>query len=168
MVDRSVPLCLVLLQTSLNTHQQATIKSHRGKRDENGSQQKHNEKTWRMCPGGWLLQRKANPRPKRGQPITCTSLQNSQRAPKRLHVERQEVLKALFEQSDDWETQFDLQPHEGATSDLKNHGPFPAHIATSSRRPDGLMWSDKLNNDVDRADVSVGGKHDKMVRRKTW
>ena len=59
-------------------------------------------------------------------------------------MERQQALKAPFEQSDDWEIQFDLQPQEDMNSELQKHGPFPAHIAASSKRPDGLMWSDKL------------------------
>ena len=40
---------------------------------------------------------------------------SSKKEPKRVHVERQQVIKALFKQSDDWEIQFDLQPQEGMT-----------------------------------------------------
>ena len=49
--------------------------------------------------------------------------------------------KALFEQSDDWTVQFDLGVPE--VGQMKNQ-PFPAHIAAVAKRPDGLMYSDKL------------------------
>ena len=54
----------------------------------------------------------------------------------------QEVVP-LFEESDDWVLQFDLN-FDGQT---KNK-PFPAHIAASGRRPDGLIFSDKLKKVV--------------------
>ena len=49
--------------------------------------------------------------------------------------------EALFESSDDWVVQFDLDvPEDGQT---KNQ-PFPAHIGAVAKRPDGLIYSDKL------------------------
>ena len=49
--------------------------------------------------------------------------------------------KTLFEQSDDWVVQFDLEmPEDGQ---MKSQ-PFPTHIAAVGKRPDGLMYSDKL------------------------
>jgi hypothetical protein len=62
----------------------------------------------------------------------------------RVHVKRIQVPSAPFEQSDDWEIQFDVHPQDEETPELRKNAPFPAHIAPSSRRPDGLMWSDKL------------------------
>ena len=51
--------------------------------------------------------------------------------------------KTLFEQSDDWVVQFDLEmPEDGQ---MKSQ-PFPTHIAAVGKRPDGLMYSDKLKN----------------------
>ena len=47
----------------------------------------------------------------------------------------------LFEQSDVWVLQFDLAYNEAGQ---RNNGPFPAHIATTGKRPDGIMFSDKL------------------------
>ena len=47
----------------------------------------------------------------------------------------------LFEQSDDWVLQFDLAYNEDGQ---RKNGPFPAHIATTGKRPDGIMFSDKL------------------------
>ena len=48
---------------------------------------------------------------------------------------------ALFEVSDDWQLQFDLKVECDGQSKNK---PFPPHIVAASRRPDGVMWSDKL------------------------
>ena len=47
----------------------------------------------------------------------------------------------LFEQSDGWVLQFDLAYNEDGQ---RKNGPFPAHIATMGKRPDGIMFSDKL------------------------
>ena len=47
----------------------------------------------------------------------------------------------LFEASDDWQLQFDLKVECDGQSKNK---PFPPHIVAASRRPDGVMWSDKL------------------------
>ena len=46
-----------------------------------------------------------------------------------------------LESSDDWTVQFDLDVPEDNQS---KHQPFPPHIASFSRRPDGLVFSDKL------------------------
>ena len=54
----------------------------------------------------------------------------------------QEVVP-LFEESDDWVLQFDLN-FDGQTKTK----PCPAHIAASGRRPDGLIFSDKLKKVV--------------------
>ena len=51
----------------------------------------------------------------------------------------------LFEESDDWELLFDLDYEPDGQ--VKNQA-FPAHIATSSRRPDALMFSNKLKKVV--------------------
>ena len=59
-------------------------------------------------------------------------------------MKRIQVPSAPFEQSDDWEIQFDVHPQDEETPALRKNAPFPAHIAPSSRRPGGLMWSDKL------------------------
>ena len=51
------------------------------------------------------------------------------------------LVEALFESSDDWTVQFDLDvPEDGQ---MKNQ-PFPAHIGAVAKRPDGLVYSDKL------------------------
>ena len=47
----------------------------------------------------------------------------------------------LFEESDDWQLQFDLKVECDGQSKNK---PFPQHIVAASRRPDGVRWSDKL------------------------
>jgi hypothetical protein len=52
-----------------------------------------------------------------------------------------ESMVPLFEESDDWEIQFDLNVHQDGQS---KNTPFPAHIVASARRPDGLMFSNKL------------------------
>ena len=55
------------------------------------------------------------------------------------------VPKSPFERSDDWKLQFDLQPQDGCDAEeCKPKIPFPPHIAAVSKRPDGVMWSDKL------------------------
>ena len=55
-----------------------------------------------------------------------------------LHPRQEE---ALFESSDDWTIQFDLDvPEDGQ----KKNQPFPIHIAEIAKRPDGLVFSDKL------------------------
>ena len=46
----------------------------------------------------------------------------------------------LFEESDDWVLRFDLAYNE----DGSDNRPFPAHIATTGNRPDGILFSDKL------------------------
>ena len=51
----------------------------------------------------------------------------------------------MFEESDDWELLFDLDYEPDGQA--KNQA-FPAHIATSSRRPDALMFSNKLKKVV--------------------
>ena len=51
----------------------------------------------------------------------------------------------LFEASDDWQLQFDLKVECDGQSKNK---PFPPHIVAASRRPDGVMWSDKLKTVV--------------------
>ena len=51
------------------------------------------------------------------------------------------LVEALFESSDNWTVQFDLDvPEDGQ---MKNQ-PFPAHIGAVAKRPDGLVYSDKL------------------------
>ena len=61
------------------------------------------------------------------------------------HVAAVKTRKGPFELSDDWELQFDLQPQDGCDKDeCRPKVPFPPHIAAASRRPDGVMWSDKL------------------------
>ena len=47
----------------------------------------------------------------------------------------------LFEASDDWKLQFDVCVKRDGQS---ANAPFPPHIAATSFRPDGVMWSDKL------------------------
>ena len=47
----------------------------------------------------------------------------------------------LFEASDDWQLRFDLKVE---CDGLSKNKPFPPHILAASRRPDGVMWSDKL------------------------
>ena len=47
----------------------------------------------------------------------------------------------LFEQSDDWELIFDVNYEQGKQ---RKNSPFPAHITTTDKRPDGVMFSDKL------------------------
>ena len=47
----------------------------------------------------------------------------------------------LFEQSDDWELMFDVDYEQGKQ---RKNAPFPAHITTTDKRPDGVMFSDKL------------------------
>lgn len=51
----------------------------------------------------------------------------------------------LFEESDDWEIQFDVSVE--VDGQVKNR-PFPAHIAASPQRPDGIMFSNKLKKVV--------------------
>ena len=46
-----------------------------------------------------------------------------------------------FEQSGDWVLQFDLAYN---ADDQRKNGPFPAHTATTEKRPDGIMLTDKL------------------------
>ena len=46
-----------------------------------------------------------------------------------------------LESSDDWTIQFDLNVPEDNQS---KHQPFPPHIASVAKRPDGLVFSDKL------------------------
>jgi len=46
-----------------------------------------------------------------------------------------------LESSDDWTIQFDLDVPEDNQS---KHQPFPPHIASFAKRPDGLVFSDKL------------------------
>ena len=46
-----------------------------------------------------------------------------------------------LESSDDWTIQFDLNVPEDNQS---KHQPFPPHIASIAKRPDGLVFSDKL------------------------
>ena len=47
----------------------------------------------------------------------------------------------LFEQSDDWVLQFDLDYKKDGQ---RKNGPFPVHITPTEQRPDGIMFSDKL------------------------
>ena len=47
----------------------------------------------------------------------------------------------MFEQSDDWVLQFDL---DYKTDGQRKNGPFPVHITPAEQRPDGIMFSDKL------------------------
>ena len=47
----------------------------------------------------------------------------------------------LFEQSDDWQLHWDLECQQDGQS--KNR-PFPPHIHSTPKRPDGVMYSDKL------------------------
>ena len=63
-----------------------------------------------------------------------------------------------FEQSDDWEIQFDLQPQEGETPELQKHGPFPAHIDKFKTNGWANVVRQAENSDVDRADVSMAWK----------
>ena len=51
----------------------------------------------------------------------------------------------LFEESDDWEIQFDVSVE--VDGQVKNR-PFPAHIAASPQRPDGIVFSNKLKKVV--------------------
>jgi hypothetical protein len=61
------------------------------------------------------------------------------------HVPKVTVLPCLFERSDDWQIQFDLVPQDGCeTKECIPNGVFPPHIAATAKRPDGIMWSDKL------------------------
>ena len=49
----------------------------------------------------------------------------------------------LFEQSDDWLVQSDLAYNEDGQG---NNGPFPAHIATTGKQLDRIMFSDNLKS----------------------
>ena len=79
---------------------------------------------------------------------TLTPRENPRGSPqKRVYVERTKVTEKPFEQSDDWQIQFDIgAPNtiNPESAELRKYAPFPAHIAASPKRPDGLMWSDKL------------------------
>ena len=49
----------------------------------------------------------------------------------------------LFEQSDDWVLQFGLAYNEDGQ---RKNGRFLAHIATTGKRPDGIMFSENLKS----------------------
>ena len=51
------------------------------------------------------------------------------------------IATALFEASSDWQLQFDLKVESDGQSNNKT---FLSHIVAASRRPDGVMWLDKL------------------------
>ena len=63
----------------------------------------------------------------------------------KFYTRAEEVKLSLFQSSDDWQLQFDVDlPKEGQSKDT----PFPPHIATTRFRPDGIFWSDKLKTVV--------------------
>tara|TARA_X000000950_G_scaffold273398_1_gene357148 strand:- start:49 stop:1680 length:1632 start_codon:yes stop_codon:yes gene_type:complete len=67
------------------------------------------------------------------------------RKKKVLHVPAVKLPQGPFELSDDWQLQFDLPQQDGdAKQECNPNQPFPPHIASTGRRPDGVMWSDKL------------------------
>jgi len=71
--------------------------------------------------------------------------------------------KALFESSDDWAIQFDIDVPEDAQ--MKGQ-PFPAHIAAVAKRPDGLIYSEKLKKLVYIELTAVGREHEEVALRK--
>jgi len=83
----------------------------------------------------------------------------------------------LFEQSDDWEIMFDLDHKDDGQG--KNR-PFPPHVAASPRRPDGVMYSNKLKHVMwieltspweDNFDTSYlrnKGRYNKLEKLKRW
>ena len=67
------------------------------------------------------------------------------RKKKVLHIPAVKLPQGPFELSDDWQLQFDLPQQDGdAKQECNPNQPFPPHIALTGRRPDGVMWSDKL------------------------
>ena len=67
------------------------------------------------------------------------------RKKKVLHVPAVKLQQSPFELSDDWQLQFDLpQQDDDAKQECNPNQPLPPHIASTSKRPDGVMWSDKL------------------------
>ena len=79
----------------------------------------------------------------------------------------------LFEQSDDWELQFDL---DFAKEGQYKNQPMPVHIVSSAKRPDALIFSNKLKKlvwieltvpweeNVNKAYVRKKGKHNSLER----
>ena len=56
-----------------------------------------------------------------------------------------EIEGHLFERSDDWQIQADLNvERSGDEPEQKAKRPFPPHITSTRQRPDAIMWSDKL------------------------
>ena len=62
-----------------------------------------------------------------------------------LHVPAVKLPQGPFELSDVGQLQFDLPQQDGDAEQECNPGqPFPPHIASTIKRPDGITWSDKL------------------------
>ena len=61
------------------------------------------------------------------------------------NVPSMEIEGHLFERSDDWQMQADLNVEgSGDESEQKANRPFPPHITATRQRPDAIMWSDEL------------------------